>query len=134
MKGMKAVMGLGLGLALFSTVASASPITLICTGSLTFAKQGSQKIESETAIVDFDAGSFKPPLYPALPITRVDESSVSFGNERADVSTQGGLDRISGSLWMNVMSTADRKKLGVGKGAQFMAWMSGKCAPAKRMF
>jgi hypothetical protein len=107
---------------------------LVCTGEINFAKNGTQKIDAETAILDIEAGTFKPPMYPKFQLTRVDDSSISFGNDNDKYSTWGSLDRVSGSLSMNVMSPNDRKELQAGRSGHFMVWMSGKCAPAKRMF
>jgi hypothetical protein len=120
----------GLGLA---GSAQAAPMTLLCTGSLTL--EGTQsKIDRETAILDLEKRSFKPPLYPEFPVTRISESDVSFGSELPNLSTLGNLDRISGSLSMNVMRPSDRKTLQAGGTAKFLAWMTAKCAPAQRMF
>lgn len=118
---------------LSANVASASPMTLICNGSLTLNGKP-LSINAETAILDLEERSFKPPLYPEFALTRVGESDVSFGSELPTLSTWGNLDRVSGSLSMNVMSPSDRKKLQAGGSAQFLAWMTAKCAPAQRMF
>jgi hypothetical protein len=90
--------------------AHAAPVTLICNGSLT--ADGKQiNIGGETAILDIETQSFKPPLYPAFPLTRVGENDLSFGSELPNLSTWGSLDRVSGSLAMNVMRPQDRKNL-----------------------
>jgi hypothetical protein len=113
--------------------AHASPVTLICNGSLT--ADGKQiPISGETAILDLEKRSFKPPLYPEFPLIRVGESDLSFGSELPNLSTWGNLDRVSGSLSMNVMRPNERKSLQAGGTAHFLAWMSAKCAPAQRMF
>ena len=120
----------GLGLA---GSAQAAPLTLLCSGSLTLDGKES-KIDRETAILDLDGRSFKPPLYPEFPVTRIGESDLSFGSELPNLSTWGTLDRVSGSLSMNVMKPSERKSLQAGKGAKFLAWMTAKCVPAQRMF
>ena len=60
-----------------SGTAHAKPITLICNGSMT--ADGKQiNVSSETAILDLDKQSFKPPLYPVdYPLTRIAENDVS---------------------------------------------------------
>jgi hypothetical protein len=113
--------------------AHAAPVTLLCTGSLTLDGKTSA-ISGETAILDLEKKSFKPPLYPEFPVTRVGESDVSFGSELPTLSTWGSLDRLSGSLTMNVLRPSERKNLQAGGSAHFLAWMSGKCTPAQRMF
>jgi hypothetical protein len=113
--------------------AHADPVTLLCTGSLTL--EGTEtKIARETAILDLENHSFKPPLYPAFPLTRIGETDLSFGNENSNYSTWGSLDRISGTLSMNVMRPSDRKKLLAGETSKFLAWMSAKCAPLNGCF
>jgi hypothetical protein len=113
--------------------AHGNAVTLICSGSLT--ADGKQvNIGGETAILDLEKRSFKPPLYPEFPLTRVGESDLSFGSELPNLSTWGSLDRVSGSLAMNVMRPSERKTLQAGGTAHFLAWMSAKCAPAQRMF
>lgn len=91
-------------------------------------------ISAETAIVDLEKRTFKPPLYPEFPLIRVGESDLSFGSELPTLSTWGGLDRVSGSLSMNVMRPNVRKNLQAGGTAHFLAFLSAKCAPAQRMF
>jgi hypothetical protein len=113
--------------------ANAAPVTLICTGSMT-ANGQQMTITRETAIVDLEKRSFKPPLYSEFPLTRVGESDLSFGSELPTLSTWGSLDRVSGSLAMNVMKPSERKTLQAGGTAHFLVWMSAKCAPAPRMF
>jgi hypothetical protein len=115
-------------------IAHANPVTLICNGHLTM--NGKQiDIGGETAILDIEKRSFKPPLfYPEFPLIRVGESNLSFGSELPDVSTWGNLDRVSGNLSMNVMRPSDRKILEAGGSVHFLAWMTAKCAPAPRMF
>jgi hypothetical protein len=118
---------------LFVGTAQAAPITLICNGSLTL--DGKQSaIDRETAILDIEKQTFKPPLYPVFSLTRVADNDIDFGYESATNSTWGSLDRVSGSLSMNVMSPDDRKKLQAGGSARFLAWMTAKCAPAQRLF
>jgi hypothetical protein len=115
--------------------AHASPVTLICTGSIT--AEGKQAtIDRETAILDLEKPSFKPPNYPELPVTQISESSVSFGIEQPHLSTWGSLDRVSGSLSMSVMKPSERRALQAGEKAHghFLVWMTAKCAPARRMF
>jgi hypothetical protein len=113
--------------------AHAKPVTLICNGSLT--ADGRQiDINGETAILDLEKQSFKPPMYSEFPITRVGDNDVTFGSELPTYSTWGSLDRVSGSLAMNVMRPDQRKNLQAGGSAHFLAWMSGKCVPAQRMF
>jgi hypothetical protein len=113
--------------------ANAGPITLLCTGRLVVDFKES-KLDRETAILDLENRSFKPPVYAALPLTRISESDVSFGNEASDLSIQGSLDRVSGTLSMNVLRPNERKKLDTGQGAVFLAWIDAKCVPAQRMF
>ncbi|PSO19135.1 hypothetical protein [Bradyrhizobium sp. MOS003] len=113
--------------------AQAQPITLICNGNLN--ADGKQvNISGESAIVDLEKLTFKPPLYSEFPITRVAENDLSFGSELPSLSTWGSLDRVSGTLTMNVLRPDERKKLQAGGSAHFLTWMSAKCAPAKRMF
>ena len=113
--------------------AHANPVTLICNGNLTL--DGKQmNIGGETAILDLEKRSFKPPMYPEFPLIGVGESDLSFGSELPHLSTWGNLDRVSGTLSMNVMRPSERKNLQAGGSAHFLAWMSAKCAPAQRMF
>lgn len=113
--------------------ADAAPMTLICSGSFTL--EGKQSnIDRETAILDLENKTFKPPLYPEYPLTRVGENDITYGTESSTISLAGSLDRISGSLSLNVMTPADRKTLAAGGSVKFIAWMTGKCSPAKRMF
>jgi hypothetical protein len=113
--------------------ANAAPVTLRCNGNLTL--DGKQvNIGGETAILDLEKRSFKPPLYPEFPLIRVGESDLSFGSELPALSTWGSVDRVSGSLSMNVMRPTERKNLQAGGSAHFLAWMTAKCAPAQRMF
>ena len=108
-------------------------MSLICTGNITL--DGKQSpIDRETAILDLEKPSFKPPLYQEFPLIRIGESDVSFGSELPSLSTWGSLDRISGSLSMNVMRPSERRALQAGGSAKFLVWMTAKCAPAKRMF
>jgi hypothetical protein len=116
-----------------SGTAHAAPLTLLCTGNLTLDGKQSN-IDRETAILDLDGQTFKPPLYPAFPLILVGESDLSFGNDAPSLSTWGSLDRVSGSLSMNVMRPDERKKLQGGGAARFLAWMTAKCVPAQRMF
>jgi hypothetical protein len=113
--------------------AHAAPVTLICNGSLT-ADGKTMNIGGETAILDLEKRTFRPPLYPEFPLIRVGESDLSFGSELPSLSTWGGLDRVSGSLSMNVMRPNERKSLQAGGTAHFLAFMSAKCAPAHRIF
>src|SRR3954451_20601045 len=78
--------------------------------------------------------TFKPPMYPAFALTRVGDTDVSFGSEVPSLSTWGNLDRISGSLSMNVMSPNERHKLQSGGSAHYMAFLTARCAPAQKMF
>jgi hypothetical protein len=113
--------------------AHANPVTLICNGHLTM--DGKQMdIGGETAILDLEKRSFKPPMYPEFPLIRVGDSDLSFGSELPNLSTWGNLDRVSGNLSMNVMRPSERKALQAGGTAHFLAWISAKCAPAQRMF
>jgi hypothetical protein len=117
----------------FAGVAHAAPVTLVCNGNLTL--DGKQTpISGETAILDLEKRSFKPPMYPEFPVTRVGENDVSFGSELPALSIWGSIDRVSGSLTMNVLKPSERKALQAGGSAHFLAWMIAKCAPAQRMF
>lgn len=117
----------------FTGTAYAAPVTLLCNGSLT--ADGKQiPISGETAIIDLEKRTFKPPMYSEFPLTRVGENDLSFGSELPTLSTWGSLDRVSGSLAMNVMRPDARKALQAGGTVNFLAWMSGKCVPAQRMF
>lgn len=91
-------------------------------------------IESETALLDIEAKTFKPPMYQPFPLTKVSESDISFGSELPSLSTWGSLDRISGTLSMNVMRPEERGKLQGGGTARFLVFLTAKCAPAKRLF
>jgi hypothetical protein len=127
--------GLAIATALMgSASAQAAPITLICNGSITLEGHGTTPIENETSILDYDKKVLKPPLYPAFPITRVDESTIVFGSETGELSTIGNLDRVSGSLTMNATRPSERQKLQKGEGVHFLAYVSAKCAPAQKMF
>lgn len=113
--------------------AHANPVTLICNGHITM--DGKQAdIDGETAILDFEKRSFKPPMYQEFPITRVGDSDLSFASELPNLSTWGNLDRVSGNLSMNVMRPIERKNLQAGGSAHFLVWMSAKCSPAQKMF
>lgn len=117
----------------FGADASAGPVTLLCDGSLNL--EGKPvPVRGETAILDLEQRTFKPPLYAEYPLLRVGEADVSFGIELPAVSISGALDRVSGSLSMNVLAPSERKKLQDGGSAKFIAWMTAKCVPAKRMF
>jgi hypothetical protein len=113
--------------------AHAAPVTLICNGSLT-ADGKEIPVNAETAVVDLEKRTFKPPLYPEFPLTKVGENDVSFGSELPNYSAWGSLDRVSGSLSMNVMRPDERKRLQAGGSVRFLAWMAAKCTPAQRMF
>lgn len=117
----------------FYGTASAGPVTLLCDGSLTLDGKV-VPVRGETAILDLEQRTFKPPLYSEYSLIRVSESDVSFGGELPAVSIWGSLDRVSGSLSMNILAPSERKKLQDGGSAKFLAWMTAKCAPAKRMF
>ena len=91
-------------------------------------------INGETAILDIENNSFKPPMYTEHPLIRIEANNISFGFESDKYSTSGSLDRVSGSLAMTVMKPEERKKLKAGGSAHFLVWMSGKCVPALRMF
>lgn len=117
----------------FTSAALAAPITLICTGTLVAGGQTTQ-IAGETAILDLQTNTFKPPMYNAFPLSRVADNSLSFGSESGTLSVWGSLDRVSGSLSMNVLEPKERHKLQAGTSAHFLAWMTAKCAPAQRMF
>lgn len=117
----------------FIGAGNAAPVTLLCTGSLT--ADGKQiPINGETAIFDLEKRTFKPPIYSEFPLTHVGENELKFGSELPTVSTWGSLDRVSGSLAMNVMRPNDRKAMSAGGTIKFLAWMTGKCAPAQRLF
>lgn len=113
--------------------AHAKPVALICNGNLT-ADGKEIPINGQTAVLDIENNSFKPPFYSEHPLIRVGDTEITFGSESEKYSTWGSLDRVSGNLAMNVMSPEERKKLKSGASARFMTWMSGKCAPAQRMF
>jgi hypothetical protein len=111
----------------------ANPVTLVCKGTLNLDGKPAD-IDGETAILDLERRSFKPPLYVHFPLLRVDETDVTFGSELPTLSTWGSLDRISGTLSMNVMKPNERQSLRAGRAAHFIASMSAKCTPAQRMF
>jgi hypothetical protein len=111
----------------------AKPVTLICKGTLNLDGKPSD-IDGETAILDLEKRSFKPPLYVDFPLIRVGETDVTFGSELPTLSTWGSLDRVSGTLSMNVMRPTDRQSLGAGSSARFLAFMSARCMPAARLF
>lgn len=116
-----------------SNAALAAPINLICTGDLV-AGGIKTPIANETAILDLQTRTFKPPMYNAFPLLRVGEADISFGSESTDLSTWGNIDRISGSLSMNVLEPKERQKLQAGASAHFLAFMTAKCVPAQKMF
>lgn len=126
--------GFGVAFGVEAGSAQAAPITLICNGSIALEGHGTSKIENETSVLDYDKRVVKPPLYPAFPITRVDESSVVFGSETVELSTFGNLDRVSGNLTLNAMRPSERQKLQNGGTVHFLAYISAKCAPAQKMF
>ena len=114
---------------------AAAPVTLVCSGSLTLENNPPAKIDRETAILDIERRTFRPPMYPSeFPLIRIEESIVSFGSELPNVSTWGSLDRVSGTLAMNTMKPSERKTLKAGGTAKSLAWMTAKCVPAQRMF
>jgi hypothetical protein len=115
-------------------VGNAAPITLLCTGSLSYPDQTPVKINAETAVLDLEAGTFKPPIYPRFKITSLSDTSVSFANDTSTVSLTGSLDRISGSLEFTAMPMSERDKIGKGGSIKMTAWMTAKCVPASRMF
>lgn len=112
----------------------AAPITLACKGSLNFPENNPMAIDGDSAIIDFDAGTFKPPLYQAYSITKVNDTQVTFGFESSTRSIFGTIDRISGNLSMNIMKPEDRKRLAAGGSLKMLSWMTAKCMPAKQMF
>jgi hypothetical protein len=114
--------------------AEAAPITLGCRGSLNFPDNNSMTFDGDSAIIDLDAGTFKPPHYQVYSITRVNNTQVSFGFESSTASIFGTIDRISGNLSMNVMKPEDRKKLMAGGSVKMLSWLTAKCMPAKQMF
>ncbi|KRR06817.1 hypothetical protein [Bradyrhizobium valentinum] len=91
-------------------------------------------IDGDSAIIDFDAGTFKPPLYHPYSITKINDTQVTFGFESSTTSIFGTIDRISGNLSMNVMKPEERKRLAAGGSVKMLAWMAAKCVPAKPMF
>lgn len=111
----------------------AAPLTLLCTGTLTLGKD-TTTFNRESAIVDLEGRTIKPPLYPEFPITIVTENDITFGSELTTLSTWGGLDRVSGKITLNALRPADRKSLMAGGSVHFLALMDAKCAPAQRMF
>ena len=115
--------------------AYADPITLSCSGSFMEGYRESLKSDRQTAVLDLENRSFKPPLYEALPLTLVGDAEVSFAKETSDLSVRGSLDRVSGTLFVNVMRPNERKKLEVGEGGYVtLNWITAKCVPAQRMF
>jgi hypothetical protein len=130
------MVGVALG---FAGTAHANPVTLICYGKLI--KGGSPsgravtvKVGGETAILDMEERTFKPPMYPEFPLTRVSETDLFFGSELPNLSTWGNLDRVSGTLTMNVMIPSERKALQAGETAHWLDWLDAKCAPAQKVF
>jgi hypothetical protein len=115
------------------TKAEAASISLICTGDLN-ASGKTIPVAGETAILDLDSGTFKPPLYNSFPLLKVRDTQVTFGSESQTLSVWGSLDRVSGSLSMSVMEPGERRKVQAGGSAHFMAWITAKCVPAQRMF
>jgi hypothetical protein len=114
--------------------AQAAQVVLVCNGSLNFPDNAPMTINGDSAMIDFDAGTFKPPIYSPYQITKVTDTDVNFGLETSTTSIFGTIDRISGNLSMNVMKPEDRKRIMAGHSAKMLAWMSAKCVPAKRMF
>jgi hypothetical protein len=117
-----------------STPVCASPITLVCTGELTFPGQNPAVIAGETALLDFENGTFKPPMYNPYPLLKVRDTEITFGSEAPTTSVWGVLDRVSGTLSMTVMKPAERQRIMAGGSAHVLAAMTAKCATAKRMF
>ena len=64
----------------------ANPVTLVCKGTLHLDGKPSD-IDGETAILDLEKRSFKPPLYVHFPLIRVSETDVTFGSELPALST-----------------------------------------------
>jgi hypothetical protein len=91
-------------------------------------------VDADSAVLDLEAGTFKPPLYATYAITKVDETHINFGLETGTSSIFGTIDRISGNMTMNVMKPEDRRRLSAGGSAKMQAWMNAKCVPAQRMF
>ncbi|MDE5454161.1 hypothetical protein GWE18_15135 [Bradyrhizobium sp. CSA112] len=91
-------------------------------------------IDGDSAIIDFDAGTFKPPLYQTYSITKVNDTQVTFAFESSTTSIFGTIDRVSGNLSMNVMKPEERKRLAAGGSVKMLSWMTAKCMPAKQMF
>jgi hypothetical protein len=111
----------------------AAPVTLVCKGTINLDGKPTE-IDGETAILDLERRSFKPPLYVHFPLIRVSKTDVTFGSELPALSTWGSLDRVSGTLSMNVMKPNERQSLRSGGSARFLAYMSAKCSPAQRLF
>lgn len=131
------IWGCGLCLILataYSCKAKADPMPLVCRGDLTIIGHGTSRLGDTGAVLDLDRRTFTAPFYGTFPLIRVDDSSISFGDEKADVSTYGNLDRISGKMSMNLMPLAERRKVLAGQGARFTAFIEAMCIPAKKLF
>jgi hypothetical protein len=90
---------------LLSTAASAqaAPVTLVCDGNITFYDDRQSpdiKIDRQTAVLDLEGGTFKPPMYPAYQIKRSSDTDIGFGLENSQTSISGNIDRVSGALSM----------------------------------
>jgi hypothetical protein len=91
--------------------AQAAQVVLVCNGNLNFPENAPMTINGDSAMIDFDAGTFKPPIYQPYQITKVTDTDVNFGLETSKTSIFGTIDRISGNLSMNVMKPEERKKI-----------------------
>jgi len=49
-------------------------------------------INGDSAMIDFDAGTFKPPIYSPYQITKVTDTDVNFGLETSTTSIFGTSD------------------------------------------
>ncbi|MGJ4957741.1 hypothetical protein ACQR1H_19005 [Bradyrhizobium sp. HKCCYLRH2015] len=123
-----------LALFLSASAVQADQIVLACIGSINYPANPPTKIDGDSAVVDFDSQTFKPPIFPAYKITKISNTNLSFGLDTSETSVFGSIDRISGNVSMTVMRPEERKKILSGGSAKMLSWMTAKCSPAKRMF
>ena len=80
-----------IGFLMFTSVANAGPVPLVCRGDITIFGQGKVKIDETGSVLDFEKGIFTAPVYGTFPITRADDTTIVFGSETPTNSTLGNL-------------------------------------------
>jgi hypothetical protein len=109
---------------------------LSCTGSIIYDKGKLFKFDHVTAMLDLENHFFQPPMFDTLPLTEIAESHVYFARETSDhLSIQGSLDRVSGTVTVDVATPAARKKYEAREeGLAWLTLLTAQCELAQRKF